>query len=161
RCAGRVQVLHEGRWGGVCAHTWDLAAAQVSCRQLGCGPALEASKVSAGGDELTWVEAVRCNGTEGNLLECQVQVWGAPRCPHATVTCAAPAGGPRPGERTCPRSLRLPGEQPEEGQVRLAGGPHRCAGRVEVFHAGRWGTVCDDAWDMADAQVTCRQVRCG
>ncbi|KAM4751678.1 scavenger receptor cysteine-rich domain-containing protein DMBT1-like [Cyanocitta cristata] len=168
RCAGRVQVLHEGRWGGVCAHTWDLAAAQVSCRQLGCGPALEASKVSVGGEEFTWVEAVRCNGTEGNLLECQVQVWGAPRCPHATVTCAAPGEAPRAtpapsGATPAPSGVTLTpsGEQPEEGQVRLAGGPHRCAGRVEVFHAGRWGTVCDDSWDVADAEVTCRQVRCG
>ncbi|NWW07426.1 C163A protein, partial [Oreocharis arfaki] len=94
-------------------------------------------------EELTWVEAVRCGGSEGNLLECQVSVWGAPPCPHATVTCAAPgeSGGP--------------------AQVRLAGGPHRCAGRVEVFHAGTWGTVCDDAWDLAAAAVTCRQVRCG
>ncbi|NWY23046.1 C163A protein, partial [Aphelocoma coerulescens] len=108
RCAGRLQVLHEGRWGGVCAHTWDLAAAQVSCRQLGCGPALEASKVSAGGEELTWVEAVRCNGTEGNLLECQVQVWGAPRCPHATVTCAAPGATLAPSGATLTPSGATP-----------------------------------------------------
>ncbi|NWZ36603.1 CD5L protein, partial [Brachypodius atriceps] len=94
RCAGRVQVLHEGRWGGVCALTWAPPAADVTCRYLGCGPALSTSKVSVGREELTWVESLRCEGTEGNLLECQVKVWGAPYCPHAAVTCAEPGESP-------------------------------------------------------------------
>ena len=43
-------------------------------------------------------------------------------------------------------------------RVRLVGGRWKGEGRVEIFFPDKWGTVCDDNWDMNDARVVCRQL---
>ena len=72
-------------------------------------------------------------------------IWGAAayvfQCPGAAVSLilytALPAG---------------------DGDLRLAGGPNSTAGRLEVYHSGRWGTICDRYFDSVSAGVACRQM---
>lgn len=45
--------------------------------------------------------------------------------------------------------------------MQLIGGNDRCAGRVELFGTGGWGSVCDDGWDLKGGDVVCAQLGCG
>uniref|UniRef100_G3TLF9 Soluble scavenger receptor cysteine-rich domain-containing protein SSC5D n=1 Tax=Loxodonta africana TaxID=9785 RepID=G3TLF9_LOXAF len=142
-CVGRLEVWHAGRWGTVCDDGWDLRDAAVACRELGCGGALAAPGGArfGPGSGPVWMDDVGCGGGEQALRDCPRSPWGRSNCDHsedAGLVCTGPA----------PR-------------LRLADGPHGCAGRLEVWHAGRWGTVCDDAWDLRDAAVACRELGCG
>ncbi|KAM5208832.1 soluble scavenger receptor cysteine-rich domain-containing protein SSC5D isoform 3-T5 [Hipposideros larvatus] len=142
-CAGRLEVWHGGRWGTVCDDGWDLRDAAVACRELGCGGALAAPGGArfGQGSGPVWMDDVGCGGGEQALRDCPRSPWGRSNCDHsedAGLVCTGPA----------PR-------------LRLADGPHGCAGRLEVWHGGRWGSVCDDAWDLRDATVACRELGCG
>ncbi|NXA56745.1 DMBT1 protein, partial [Nothocercus julius] len=147
QCSGRVEVLHDHKWGTVCDDGWDLNDATVVCRQLGCGTVISAPGQAyfGQGEDPIWLDRVACSGTERALSECWAKPWGQHSCSHmedASVVCSD-------------------SDTTNVTTVRLMNGPHHCAGRVEVFHNQKWGTVCDDGWDLNDATVVCRQLGCG
>ena len=54
-----------------------------------------------------------------------------------------------PNVETGPVKVRLVNESGAEGDV---------SGRVEVFYSNEWGSICGHSWDLADANVVCRQL---
>ncbi|KAJ8034621.1 hypothetical protein HOLleu_21534 [Holothuria leucospilota] len=74
--SGRVEVLIDGEWVGVCTDGWSIADAGVVCRQLGYQTALAVLVIPVSYDQYgpVWVNDVHCRGNETSLSECK-QAW--------------------------------------------------------------------------------------
>ena len=72
---GRVEVYYDEQWGTVCDDFFGLEDAEVVCRQLSYGSALQSRGRAHFGQPVMasqiWLDDVGCGGTEARLLDCQ------------------------------------------------------------------------------------------
>ncbi|XP_044127256.1 antigen WC1.1-like [Bufo gargarizans] len=142
RCAGRVEIYHNGRWGTICDDSWDEADADVVCKQLGCGSAVRATREAyyGRGTGDIWLDDVECEGNETHILKCPSKTFGDHDCGHkedAGVICS------------------------EFLDIRLVKGKHECEGWLEVYYNGSWTSVCNNVMPDLSVSVICKHLNCG
>uniref|UniRef100_F6TEB0 SRCR domain-containing protein n=1 Tax=Ornithorhynchus anatinus TaxID=9258 RepID=F6TEB0_ORNAN len=119
----------------------DHEEATVLCRELGCGSALQPSTDLRLREDLgNTSRAITCQGTEPTILDCFIL--------ETLLGLCNPDSDPQ---------VICSGHR----EVRLVGGEHPCAGRLEVRRGLEWGTVCQSDLDLTTAHVVCRELRCG
>jgi cysteine-rich repeat protein len=145
---GMLEIFYSGSWRDVCDDTYTAAARQamanVVCRQLGyTGTGHEWIEAFGGGTDTPAMDDVNCTGTEPNLSQCTFAGWNVENCSASEavgIRCA-----------------------PGEGDIRLVAGPSGLEGRLQLYHAGAWGEVCDDVFDASryGPATACQQLGYG
>ncbi|XP_063437302.1 deleted in malignant brain tumors 1 protein-like [Mytilus trossulus] len=165
---GRVEIYHNGAWGTICDDNFDTNEAKVICTMLGYnryGSVTAYGSAAFGeGRGSIMLDDLQCNGYESDISHCASNGWNHHNCGHgedASVSCRYPKSGGNSittysvtteESATTLQSVETSGSYTN---VRLVGGNYYWEGRVEIYHNGVWGTICDDDFDTNEAKVIC------
>ncbi|KAM9020365.1 antigen WC1.1-like [Ara ararauna] len=163
-CTGRLEVFYNGTWGSICSNQMSQLTAVTVCKHLNCGDSGEIARdfEYGRGSGPTWLDHIECTEQQSSLWQCQSDPWNAQSCDNRAdethISCTGRKEATSPATfAECPNSTSCSDRE----KLRVIGGEYGCSGRVEIWQQGSWGTVCDDSWDLADANVVCRQLGCG
>ncbi|XP_066299456.1 CD5 antigen-like isoform X1 [Branchiostoma lanceolatum] len=141
---GRLEFSsQDGIWSPVCGTKWGDEEFRVACRHLGfpglvTGVWARDHFPNVTGDIVRYSPS--CTGNENTLWDCDPELDMCTHYDDIGLLC--------------------------ESSVRLEGGSSRAQGRVEIYHNGAWGTICDSPnrpswerwWRDKQARVVCQQL---
>ncbi|XP_032375668.1 scavenger receptor cysteine-rich type 1 protein M160 [Etheostoma spectabile] len=142
KCAGRVEIQHEGKFQRVNADGWTEANSDAVCKQLNCGSrrVLRTPEKFSHGSNDFLKKTVNCNPNAKHISECI----GADSKNQAKDPVAVGI--------TC-----------EEHKVVFLTGKSSCSGMVGIEHRNKtyWLSGSKETWDQNSANTVCLQMHCG
>ncbi|XP_063321491.1 scavenger receptor cysteine-rich type 1 protein M160 [Pelmatolapia mariae] len=135
KCYGTVNFEVNGSVDPVCASTWTKKEAELVCKELGCGELIYTKEHQ---NSRGIMDHVSCKGNESSLWHCKAQHGKDIQCSKQPYV-------------VCSGSV----------EVKLADGPGRCAGRLEIKHEGQWKKVPENEWTDVQSAAVCKQLQCG
>ncbi|ELR50108.1 hypothetical protein M91_02071, partial [Bos mutus] len=145
QCAGWLEVFYNGTWGSVCHSPMEDITVSMICRQLGCGESgiLNSSVALREGSRPQCVDGIQCQKTDTSLWLCPSDPWNYTSCSPKEVVS------------------RGSGSALEFLALRMVSEDQQCAGWLEVFYSGTWGSVCHSPMEDITVSMICRQLGCG
>ncbi|XP_035384435.1 antigen WC1.1-like [Electrophorus electricus] len=163
-CEGNLEVFYNGTWGNVCENRIDEETATLICQELNCGTSgSENSNKPRVESSPDWLDDLKCRKHDSTLWHCPSSSWGKETCSSrvARITCTEKENIQVQRSHLKCSSSSYQRQCSNHMPLRLRGAERSCSGRLEVYHNAVWGSICDDQWDIRDAEVVCRQLGCG
>ncbi|XP_034393319.1 scavenger receptor cysteine-rich type 1 protein M130 [Cyclopterus lumpus] len=140
KCAGRVEIEHEGKSLRVYQQRWTDTNLDTVCELLNCGKkgnAINLDKFSQGSGEFL-LKAVQCKKNAKHISECITSSYNNPRKQVMGITC-------------------------EEHKVVFLKGNLSCLGMVGIEQGSKtyWLSGYNGTWNKESANTVCRQMHCG